>query len=139
MEQDLVYSKYPNQISYFLTQFGIIFTSKVFYANFFYELFGQVKDNISIHKLFGLDDPINNIIDLGKFPTPPDSMVKYIYQLKLAILLKTAFLMMVMAGFSSFLSTFFRKLYYYYVKNPSKLFKSNTILQTAGCISVSLS
>ena len=96
-------SPYPNRLSYFITQFGILTIGRVFYANFFYELFGTIKDKIKIINLF---EPERDLayLDISKFPTPPDSMVQYVYQLKLSILIKTIVLMVTLGGMTNFFS-----------------------------------
>ena len=45
-------SPYPNRLSYLITQFGFLTTNPVFYANYFYEIFGNMKDNVKIFNLF---------------------------------------------------------------------------------------
>ena len=50
---------------------------KVFYANFFYELFGNLKEKVSIQNLFEDGNP--SYLDISAFPDPPDTIVKYIY------------------------------------------------------------
>lgn len=115
IEQDLKTSKYPNSLSYYLTQFGIVFSNEIFYANLFYEILAFQKDLVQVEPIlydYGMDE-IPRKVDLSKFPHHPDSMVKYIYKLKLTILIKTIVTMLVLSGFCNFFSTFMRKIYYY--------------------------
>lgn len=51
-------------------------------------------------------------IDLSIFPSPPDSMVKYMYQIKFAIMFKTILTMLSVGGSSSFMASFLKKFLY---------------------------
>ena len=51
---------------------------------------------------------------LEHFPPPPDSMVKYMYQIKSAVIIKTLYTMLTAGGLSSFMVYYLKKFIYYW-------------------------
>jgi hypothetical protein len=103
-------------------------------------VFGPVKENLTISSFFEMRNELNPIssikmlsadhqkVDLGYYPTPPDSIMRYI-KIKFHIFLKTFFVMLGMGGFADFLNSFVKKLLFILMTRKfDKLFKFKYLL-----------
>ncbi|CDW72762.1 UNKNOWN [Stylonychia lemnae] len=133
---------YPNLLSYGITQLGIIMSNEIFYSNVMYEIFGPVKQNVQIFQVIPLLEQIENEkpykgypfeINLRRYPMPPDSMAKYMYQIKFPILFQTIMTQLTVGGTSSFLAHYFKKFLYIWHQRPDKILKISNLLKMVGC------
>ena len=144
VSQDLDKDNYPNMLSYVITQIGVLLSSDVFYISLLYDVFGPVKENLTISSFFEMRNELNPIsslkmlstdyqkVDLGHYPTPPDSIMRYI-KIKFHIFLKTFFVMLGMGGFADFLNSFVKKLLFILMTRKfDKLLKFKYLLQVVG-------
>ena len=73
-----------------------------------------------------------NFLTYIRFPLPPDSIVKYMYQIKFIVFLKTIATMLSIAGFAAFASHFMKKVLYLWCQKPEKLLKIKYFLRLVG-------
>ncbi len=61
MKQDLDKDNYPNIVSYIITQIGVLLSSDVFYVSLMYDIFGPVKENITVTSFFDMRKELNPV------------------------------------------------------------------------------
>ncbi len=64
MKQDLDRYNYPNLLSYIITQIGILLSSDIFYISLLYDIFGPVKENVTITSFFDMRKELNPISEM---------------------------------------------------------------------------
>eukprot|EP00347_Sterkiella_histriomuscorum_P005130 403357780 len=143
--QDLVKDVYPNIISYGITQVGIMMSNEIFYTNFLYEILGPVKSKVTVYSILPMAESVYSEhhyknypieFNLSVFPSPPDSMVKYMYQIKSAIMLKTLYTMLTIGGLSSFMVYYLKKFLYFWHQKPEKFIKLSNLIKMLGCLCI---
>ena len=131
-------------LSYVITQIGVLLSSDVFYISMLYDVLGPVKENLTISSFFHMRSELNPVssikmlttshqkVDLSYYPTPPDSIVRYI-KIKFHIFLKTFFVMLGMGGFADFLNSLVKKLLFVLMTRKfDKLLKFKYLLKLVG-------
>ncbi len=69
VSQDLDKDNYPNMLSYVITQIGVLLSSDVFYISLLYDVFGPVKENLTISSFFEMRNELNPISSIKMLST----------------------------------------------------------------------
>ena len=69
---------------------------------------------------------------MTKFPEPPDSLAKYVADIKFVILLKTVLLIMAIGGISNFYMNYVKKIVYIFKYRIDKIFSFKQIFRLLG-------